>query len=61
MAKPRGMRISKEGIYLKTREGFVVEDGIFILRDGVDFSPSESGDPSFRRFQNRIYLYHISG
>ena len=60
-AAPKSMRLTDKGVYLVIYNTFVEEDGIFILKDDSDFTPSSSGDPSYEKVEGRVYIYHISG
>ncbi len=53
--------IRQEGAYLQMGRLFVEAWGLFVLREGADFQPDNSGDPSYRLLHGRVYWYHIKG
>jgi len=57
---PRGITVRKEGLYIKLKEGFVTERGLFIprLKNENKVFP-ENGDPGYRRIQDSLYWYEF--
>lgn len=59
--QPRSVRVHEDGLMIERGSFFVQEWGWFILSANSEVQPDESGDPSFRLLQNRVYWYKIEG
>ena len=58
--KPKGVRVSAEGLYVVTDSWFVEEAGLFIPRN--EAAPrNNSGDPQFRQLHEKLFTYRIKG
>jgi hypothetical protein len=58
---PRKVLVTPKGVYIPFGSRFVEEWGLFVLPEGSDFRPQESGDPSFRLLRGRVYRYYVVG
>ena len=58
---PLKVFIEKRGLFIKLEQGFVEEEGIFILRKKSGYIPSNGTDPSFKLIYGNTYYYKVKG
>lgn len=54
------IRVKEEGIYIPLKRFNVVEDGLFVPLKEEKYLIN-SGDPSYKKATECLYIYHISG
>ncbi len=58
---PKKIKLSKEGLFIILKKGFVEESGLFVPNKSVDFSERVGEDPEFILLENGVYRYKIRG
>jgi hypothetical protein len=55
------VHIRNDGMYIAMSSSFGTEDGMFLPCSPESFKPSAGTDPSFKKYSESTYLYHVAG